>query len=241
MKICVIGNSQVGALLSGYKLLPEIKVHADFVGIIGGGGPCLEVENGTIVVPEKAQLSSEVAGLDRLDLGEYDAVLLSGVGSYAMRKNLKTFSSMVHVHEFISDDKISQCEYVVTKSLYKNALKDHVRVLNCNLNIVRVRSIFNGHIFLQMFPMPTPGVLDQLDFPFVYEKEELGHFLIWYNQILSNECSIIAEENNATLISYSDLFFKNGFTQSKYSTADAWHMNPLFGKLFWEQFTRLYL
>jgi hypothetical protein len=95
--ICVIGNSQVGALRQGYTLLKSPTYSASFWAIPGGGGPYLNIQSNKISVSKELSLKINTDIIppptECFDISKFDAILLSGVGIPAIRFTNKTINN----------------------------------------------------------------------------------------------------------------------------------------------------
>lgn len=233
--ICVIGNSQVGALKQGYDSLNDLTYRASFFSIPGGGGPRLDIKDNAISIPEKLSMRVETDIIplpsDRLDISEYDAILLSGVGIPAIRNTNNTISRKYLVAGFIENRKDVDRQ-VLSKDVFSILVEKEVHRSPSFLNIIKISSIFNKKIYVQQFPLPTPIVSSQPDFDLQCYGENVGAFLSWYYQKQINAMEVGVSRENVLIINYPQEWLEVGFTPVEYSSHDAWHMNKEFGSYF---------
>lgn len=233
-KLCVIGNSQVGALKVGYDNLENKYYNASFWSMPGGRGPTIQIENNKIAVSQEVlqKVKTDILPPGReLNLSSFDAVLLSGVGVFAIRKQYNAMNRKLLVAGFI-DNRMPIDRQVVSRALFTELLENELRNLPCFKNIDKVESIFHKKIYIQQSPMPTPNVADQADFDLPYGRN-LGSFLSWYHNQQSQIIEKHIKGKNIELIKYPKEWIEAGFTPIHYKNQnDAWHLNAKFGELF---------
>lgn len=178
MRICVIGNSHVAALLSAKSGFPNVSF--DFYAVPGGGGPNLKVKSGRLYpINDKTEVRSTIQNVDSLGLciDEYDAILLSGVGMTAARKSVNNIHNNIIASSFLSASidigKIHQV--LVSRDLYSIALEAQVRKLACIKTLETICKIYSKMILVQIFPLPSPSVVERNDFSRHYGNN-LGSF-----------------------------------------------------------------
>lgn len=234
-RLCVIGNSHVGSLKEGYDLLDDKFFMASFWSI-PGSGPRIKIENNKIIASQNKLERRVVTDIQphpgkELDISSYDAILLSGVGIPAIRKQNATINSKYLAAGFI-DSEIPIDRQVLSRELFSRIIKNSLQNLSSFQNISKIESIFNKEIYIQLFPMPTPGVVKQADFDAHYYGRNLGSFLSWYYL----QQRLVIEEHirnkNISLVLYPDDWVKTGFTPIEYHRRDSWHMNEKFGEFF---------
>ena len=235
-KICVIGNSHVGALKQGYDSLNIDSYEASFWCIPGGYGPSIDVEDGKIVVPSNRQhtVESDIVPHpgNELDLSGFDVVLLSGVGIPAIRKQNPTLHKKYAAGNFLGEGNHSGRQNL-SIAMFGKLIEHELRQLDSFMNIDKLSSIFDKKILIQQFPMPTESVVNQPDFDAHYYGNKFGYFMSWYQ----NEQSLVlkkhAKRRNVSLVKYPAEWVSKGFTPSEYrSSDDSWHMNDKFGAFF---------
>jgi hypothetical protein len=231
MNICVIGNSQGAALVQGLALLTDrnrISHKVDFFCVVGGGGPRLEFSGKTIIVPEEGVDSSITLEGGYLSLDGYQAILLSGVGIYALRKNNP---HPLNTHFFL---EANSSDHAFSMQFMERLLRAWVREIPSVQNIRRLRQIFDGRILVQPFPMPVEAILDQADFELPYDREAIRSIFKWHAAIHDDELARTASEvDGCDLVSYPTDWLESGFTPGHFaSVGDAWHMNANFGAFY---------
>jgi hypothetical protein len=196
----------------------------------------LEIEDGSISIPDKIarHVNTDISPIPfgRFDISKYDAILLSGVGIPAIRKQNDTINRRYVVAGFV-ENKNEIDRQVVSRGVFSILIEKAINNLPSFVNIARVSSIFNKNIYVQPFPLPTPIVLDQSDFDLRCYGRNVGAFLSWYytKQISAIESSI--NNKNVFIVNYPQNWLDEGFTPISYrSIDDAWHMNKDFGAYF---------
>jgi len=234
--ICVIGNSQVGALKQGYDSLNDLTYKASFFSIPGGGGPNLYIKNGLISIPEKFSMKVKtdiaLSSFERFDISEYDAILLSGVGLPAIRKQNETVNRHYLAAGFIENRK-GVDKQILSRDVFSILVKKAVNESPSFLNINKISSIFKKNIFVQQFPLPTPSVSRQPDFDLQCYGQNVGKFLSWYCRKQTHAMESSLNQENILILNYPKEWLEVGFTPIQYqSENDAWHMNKQFGAYF---------
>ena len=235
-KICVIGNSHVGTLKKGYDSLEKKTYVAHFWAIPGGGGPRISIEENKILAREKdwnkIQTDIEPFPGTTLDILDYDAILLSGVGMPPIRNDRE----MIHNHYLAAgfiDGKVHGVRQVLSKTVFSQLISFTFHKRSSFQNIEKIESIFKKKIFIQLTPLPTSNVVNRPDFDLHDYGHNLGRFLFWY---YNQQCLVIEESfrnKNISLVKYPADLVENGFTPVGYQNYnDAWHMNDKFGALF---------
>jgi hypothetical protein len=235
-RLCVIGNSQVGSLKAGYGVLNNSSYIASFWSIPGGGGPNIKIKNNKILAAsgfsDRVRTDIQLLSDRELDISRFDAVLLSGIGIPAIRKQNNTINSKYLAAEFIENEMLIDRQ-VLSKAVFSEIINNALQNLNSFKNITKIESIFKKKIYIQMFPMPTPDVEDQTDFDLQHYGRNLGGFLSWYYEQQSLIIKGHIRYKNISLVKYPSNWIESGFTPIEYaSQKDAWHMNKDLGKYF---------
>lgn len=94
MKLCIVGNSHIGALKRGW--VEESGIEATFFGAGGNLLRRLTLENASLVLNDEVGHASFVhtsGGIGRITPAEYDAFLVvgAGLGLVSMTRNLRNF------------------------------------------------------------------------------------------------------------------------------------------------------
>lgn len=232
MKLCMIGNSQGAALVEGLDRLAEQGTlpHAvDYFLVVGGGGPRLDFDGDRIRVPADGVESNLDLSAGHIRIDGYDALLVSGVGIYALRKDnphpLNTH--FLHATTAASDD-------VFSWQFLDRLMRAYVREVPSTQNIAQLRRIFAGRILVQPFPIPVESLLDQADFALPYDRETIRAIFRWHAALQDNELRRVAGEiENCAVVSYPAEWIGDGFTPERFgSYGDAWHMNADFGAFY---------
>jgi hypothetical protein len=237
MKICIIGNSHVGALKNGYELIKENRqVAIDFYSIPGGGGPNLMFSDDRVVNTISSIRTTVELGGEGLALNDYNIILLSGVGIHAIRNSNKHILQSNLLSEFI----INEQDKGFSKSLLKEMLKEFFFMMPSVINIEKISSVFNGKLYIQMFPIPTSVLFEQSDFNLPYDKKSIMNFISWYYTIQEEFLYEVTKQRvNIEFIPYPKDWIASGRTPSDYATNDAWHMNKEFGRFYIEKLISL--
>lgn len=242
--ICVIGNSQVGALKQGYDSLNDPTFRASFFAIPGGGGPYLDIKDNAVSIPEESspRVITDIVPMpsDRFDISKYDAILLSGVGGPAIRNTNNCVGSKYLVAGFIENRNYVDRQ-VLSKDVFSISIEKELHRSSSFLNINKISSIFNKKIYVQNFPLPTPIVLSQSDFDMQCYGKNVGEFLSWYYKKKINAMEAGVNRENVMILNYPQEWLEDGFTPIKYSSQDAWHMNKEFGSYFMGQLLEMVL
>lgn len=239
--ICVIGNSQVGALRLGYKSLENCNYEASFWTVPGGGGPKISIQsnllNASEVSLDKLQTDIKPAPKEGLDISNFDAILLSGVGIPAIRKipGGTGFHSKYAVAGFLPK-KAVKGKQILSKEVYSLAVEHALHSIPSFKNISTIESIYKKKIFLQLFPLPTPDIVNQGDFFLGHYGTNVGKYLSWYLTVQSNCIKRHIKNKNISIVGYPTEWLQSGFTPIDYSShRDAWHLNEDFGRFYMGQ------
>lgn len=245
MKLCVIGNSHAAALRSALAADGSAAgAHVDFFVMPGGSGPHLHAEaNRLFPAPsQKEKTFATIAGAvsDGLDLGVFDAVLLSAAGLPSHRNgdpghilNQLALASLVQGQ---TTNRQPVSEHVMASAMTS------VLQASPNFEAIRlVRSVFAGQVIIQVCPMPTRAIAAYKvegergsDLASQY-GDRVWSFLSWYYRQQISIIRACAETIGAQVVSPNDSFLEAGQTPSKYGTPDPWHMNTAYGRLVLHQ------
>lgn len=246
-RLCVIGNSQVGALKRGFDQLraeahPVCELYsACFWSLPGGDGPCIQVHGSTIsALPERRhEVKSDLAlpPDGSLDLAGFDAVLLAGVGIHAIRRQHHSVLSRHVVAGFIDDvAAVASGQQVVSRAVFARLAAAYLQQLPCVANIAKIAAIGPRPILVQTFPLPTSRLVEQADFDFAAYGRGLPRFLAWYHRLQVQRVEAHGSGADLRVLRYPDAWCDSGFTPDAFGNGkDAWHMGPRFGRWFMGQ------
>lgn len=238
--ICVIGNSHVGALKAGFKSWKEPSYQASFFSIPGGGGPALGTEEGVLTIPERSVprivTDIEPSPQQRFDISRFDAIMLSGLGMPAIRVQNKTLHRFYVAAGFIDKPDLLGDRQIISKNLFKALVEEELQSKESFKNIARISSIFQKNIYIQLFPLPSPDIINRDDFDLQCYGEKLGEFLSWYYQIQIDTIKKYTENKNVFIVDYPKEWMQAGFIPLQYETGnDTWHKTKEFGRYFMEE------
>lgn len=245
MRICVVGNSHAAALKSALAVDDSAAgAHIDFFVMPGGSGPHLHAEGNRLfsapAMKDKVLSTLPGAVADGLDLGAFDAVLISAAGLPSHRNgdpshilNQLALGSLVH-------DRNADLQ-LVSESVMTRAMESALHA-SANLEAIRlVRSVFPGRILIQLSPLPTRAIAA---YKVTGERgsnlaarygDRVWSFLSWYYRRQIDIISAFAEAARASAIPPDETFIEAGFTPSRYGSPDPWHMNTAYGRLILQQ------
>lgn len=245
MKLCVVGNSHAGALKTALAVEDSAAgAHIDFFVMPGGSGPHLHAEaNRLLPAPSKKEKTfTTIPGAvsDGLDLGAFDAVLISAAGLPSHRNgdpghilNQLALASLVQGQ---TTNRQPVSEHVMASAM-ESALQASPNFEAIGL----VRSVFAGRLIIQVCPLPTRAIAAYKvagergsDLTSQY-GDRVWPFLSWYYRQQVSIIRACAEPLGAHIIAPDDSFLEAGQTPSRYGTPDPWHMNTAYGRLMLQQ------
>lgn len=236
----VIGNSQVGSLRGGAG---DNDLSLSFFSVPGGNGPKLQMDQGRVVAGGAATAMAEPEALVQsgVALSDYDYVIYSGWGISALRnQNAAHLLNRFTLAEMSLARPMEQ--QPVSRGFMAAAIDTEVRRIPGTAGLRMLRAAFDGPIFVQPFPLPTPLVLAREDCSLSEQYgPQSGAFLSWYYGEQYKVLQKVAQEigGKMTLLPYpSEDWLAEGFTPKDYAQGgDCWHMNASHGALVLEQVT----
>ncbi len=236
----VIGNSQVGALKSGYAAVKG-DMSLAFFSVPGGNGPKLKMDQSRLFAG-----GAQAAMSDPVDLGEmgvslndYDYIIYSGWGLSALRsKNAAHLLNRFTLAEMSVARPMGQ--QPVSRGFMTAAIRTEVGRIPGTAGLRMLRRAFDGPIIVQPFPLPTPLVLTREDCSLSEQYgAQTGAFLSWYYAAQYDALQEVSQEigGNTVLLPYADTnWLAEGFTPKDYGMGgDCWHMNESYGELILTQ------
>lgn len=232
----VIGNSQVGALKSGYGA-GDSGLSLSFFSVPGGNGPKLKMDQGRVVAGGAAAAMAEPEALVQsgITLSDYDYIIYSGWGISALRtQNAAHLLNRFTLAEMNLERGADQ--QPVSRGFMAAVIDTEVRRLPGTAGLRMLRAAFDGPIFVQPFPLPTPLVLTREDCSLSEQYgPQSGAFLSWYYTVQYKALQQVAQEIGGTTVllpSPEEDWLAEGFTPKDWAQGgDCWHMNASYGAL----------
>ena len=219
----------------------KIRFELDFFAAPGGNGPCLTLCQDPLSIQfkflsdrSKKYFKSNVTDDPKfkIRIEDSDFVLLSGVGDAALRKHFNLVENKAVVSG-ICDSNSQRMLPLISKSVYLSILENRLRRNPSCINISTVGSLcdkLGKKLFVQMFPLPTPNLVDQEHFSMQHFGADLGRFLSWRYCERSRLISEIHSATSFEILDYDKKWIRDGFFPDEFATQDAWH--PKVGKWF---------
>jgi hypothetical protein len=247
MKVCIVGNSHVAALMSGLAAAPSLGgFEFDFYAIPGGHEPQLVVKGGRLrprtadVLPQTTIAGSASGGLD---LAPYEAVVVSACGLFAARNENVVPDPLAHpLGAVCREDWLEAAgapwpvgtQFVsaaVFDAVVESYVKRHASVTAASL----LSECFAGRVVLQPWPAPNRALQDNASW-FVNVGYRNGGRRAWRDfmraQYRALEKIAAGLGSAFTLLSYPLAGpLNDGFMNAEMCEADPWHANAAYGVL----------
>jgi len=245
MKVCVIGNSHVAALVSGFATISgESDCELDFYAIPGGHEPQLFIEHGRLRPhnPDAlVQTTVTDAKVDGLDLGSFKAVVVSACGLFAARNENIVPDPLAHpLGTVCSVDWVESSAtpwptgtQFVSTAVFDAVVESYV-LRHASMTTVRMLGkLFGGRIILQPWPAPSRSLQDNGSW-FVNVGYGAGGKRAWRDFMRSQYRALkkaTAELGSAfTLLPYPVAGpLDDGFMDPALCDTDPWHGNSIYG------------
>jgi hypothetical protein len=221
MRLCVVGNSHVGALRSAYNSTQaSSSLQVDFYAV-PGDSPV--TKDGAVVALESVH--STVGPV--LDPSGYDSILVSAVGYWAVR-NVNAGHPLLKMALSTWASELPTVSAGVFKRASRQVLVDYPIMRFC----ADLRTVFAGKIYFQPWPLPSSDVYQDAEWRLNVLYGGRAPAVIAYFYQLQYELLGELLADKGTLLPYPKAeWLREGSTPAELATQDPWHMGGTYGEL----------
>jgi len=222
MRVCVIGNSHVAAVKAGCSDARFDRAWSlDFFAVPAGS---IHVEGDRLVGSGPRQVLRTTPS-DALELGPFDAVLVSAVGNWAFR-NENWRHILFHLGICGWGGNLQQVSHAVFRKALRQVLADTQVVRLCR----DLPSIYAGQLYFQPWPLPSEGVLEDSAWRMNEIYGEGAAAVVARYHSLQYELLQELLGGAGTLLPYPEAaWLERGVTPRGLVSEDPWHMNDRYG------------
>jgi hypothetical protein len=211
-RVCVIGNSHLNAVKLGWELLRPTGFQPTFFGSHANALRELRVE-GVFLVPASEDvakwLSITSGGKTRIDLTEFDRVLLVGLGS-ALFPFLKLYST----HR-LAEHAGPEWEFgLVTEACLQRTVHDRLSAGLAFSTARKIRRISQIQVLLIPDPIPSEPILQSEEWGPLWSHREACRFFF---QTYSNAMENIARDVGISVLRQPEETLRDGITKLEFS------------------------
>jgi hypothetical protein len=247
MRVCVIGNSHVAALVSGWAAAsPQRGIEFDFYAIPGGHEPKLIAENSRLWPHDPdARLQTTIAGAESegLDLASFDAVVMSACGLFAARNENIVPDPMAHplgsvcMADWLEPGAAAwpAGTQFVSTAVFDAVVESYVRRHASMIAVALLAEVFGSRVILQPWPAPSRALHDNGSW-FLNVGYGAGGRPAWRDFMRSQYRALerVSTElgSRFTLLRYPVAGpLDDGFMTEDLCDGDPWHANATYGGL----------
>lgn len=257
MKVCVIGNSQVGALFKAAQGNSARQYeHYDFHSILVARNVDIdsippgyvEIKNNRLVTTSakhKINSQSSYYSDTGLDFSQYSAIIVSACGFWAYRNENAHWLFELRLADWpLKADSNIPTPLMVSVGLFEQityAMQSHTVTMQiCEA----LATSYAGKILVQPWPLPCETILLDQSWKLRrlygdYACSISQFFFASQYKAIQQYLAQLGEQ--FTLLPYPDPdWLHSGYTPERFGTSDPWHMNADYGALVLQQAQRLF-